>query len=55
VEVNTSHSYHNINTLGTLSLERLVTFETFTANFQEEGEQIIDQQKAKGKDLDEVF
>jgi hypothetical protein len=42
-------------TPGTLRLERLVTLETFTANFQEEGEQIIDQQNAKGKDLDEVF
>jgi hypothetical protein len=42
-------------TLDTLSLERLVTLETFIVNFQEEGEQIIDQQNAKGKDLDEVF
>jgi hypothetical protein len=42
-------------TPNTLSLERLVTLETFNANFQREGEQIIDQQNAKGKDLDEVF
>jgi hypothetical protein len=27
----------------TLSLERLVSLGTFTANFQEEGEQVIDQ------------
>jgi hypothetical protein len=36
-------------------LERLVSLETFTVDFQEEGEQIINQQRAKGKDLDEVF
>jgi hypothetical protein len=42
-------------TPNTLSLERLFTLETFNVNFQEEGEQIIDQQNAKGKDLDKVF
>jgi hypothetical protein len=42
-------------TPATLSLERLVSLETFTVDFQEEGEQVIDQQNAKGKDLDEVF
>jgi hypothetical protein len=36
-------------------LERLVSHETFTIYFQGEGEQIINQQEAKGKDLDEVF
>jgi hypothetical protein len=39
----------------TLSLERLVSHETLTTDFQEEREPIIDQQEAKGKDLDEVF
>jgi hypothetical protein len=43
------------DTSDTLSLERLVSLGTFTANFQEEGEQVIDQRNAKGKDLDEVF
>jgi hypothetical protein len=42
-------------TPNTLSLEILVTLETFNDNFQEEGEQIIDQQTYKRKDLDEVF
>jgi hypothetical protein len=39
----------------TLILKRLVTLETFTADFQEEVEQIIDQQETEGKYLDEVF
>jgi hypothetical protein len=38
-----------------LSLEGLDSLETFTIDFQEEGEQVIDQQNAKGKDLDEFF
>jgi hypothetical protein len=38
-----------------LSLEILVSLETFTANFQKERELTIDQQEAKGKDLEEVF
>jgi hypothetical protein len=42
-------------TQDTLSLERLVSLGTFTADFQEEGEQIIDQQEGKEEDLDEVF
>jgi hypothetical protein len=36
-------------------LKKLVSLETFTADFQEEGEQVIDQQNTKGKALDEVF
>jgi hypothetical protein len=39
----------------TLSLERLVSLETFTDNFQEEGEQIINQQEVEEKDPNEVF
>jgi hypothetical protein len=42
-------------TSGTLSVESLVSLETFTIDFQEEGEQHFDQQNYKGKDLDEVF
>jgi hypothetical protein len=42
-------------TSGTLSMESLVSLENFIADFQEEGEQVIDQQNVKGKDLDEVF
>jgi hypothetical protein len=38
-----------------LSLERLVSLETFTDKFQEEGEQIIDQQEVEEKDPNEVF
>jgi len=43
------------DTSKTLSLERLVSLRTFTLDFQEEGEQVIDQQNTKGKYLDEVF
>jgi hypothetical protein len=43
------------DTSDTLSLERLVSLETFTFDFQEEREQVIDQRNAKGKALDEVF
>jgi hypothetical protein len=43
------------DTSDTLSLERLVSLETFTVDFQEEGEQVFDQRNAKGKALDEVF
>jgi hypothetical protein len=43
------------DTSDTLSLERLVSLGTFTVDFQEEGEQVINQRNAKGKDLDEVF
>ena len=43
------------NTSDTLSLEKLVSLETFTVDFQEEGEQVIDQRNTKGKALDEVF
>jgi hypothetical protein len=39
----------------TLSLEGLVSLETFTIDLQEEGEQFIDQQNSKGKDLDEFL
>jgi hypothetical protein len=42
-------------TSSTLSVESLVSLETFTFDFQEEGEKNFDQQNAKGKDLDEVF
>jgi hypothetical protein len=43
------------DTSDTLSLKKLVSLETFTIDFQEEGEQVIDQQNTKGKALDEVF
>jgi hypothetical protein len=56
IEANISLSQErHLFTLDTLSLERLVSFETFTVDFQEEGEQIINQQEAKHKDFDEVF
>jgi hypothetical protein len=43
------------DTSDTLILEKLVSLETFTVDFQEEGEQVIDQQNASEKSLDEVF
>jgi hypothetical protein len=43
------------DTSDTLSLEKSVSLGAFTVDFQEEGEQVFDQQDAKGKDLDEVF
>jgi hypothetical protein len=43
------------DTSGTLNLEKLVSLETSTADFQEEGKQVIDQQNTKRKALDEVF
>jgi hypothetical protein len=43
------------DTSDTLSLDKLVSLETFTVDFQEEGEQVIDQQNTKGKALDKVF
>ena len=43
------------DTSNTFSLEKLVSLETFAADFQEEGEQVIDQQSTKGKALDKVF
>jgi hypothetical protein len=43
------------DTSNTLSLERLVSLETFAADFQEEGEQVIAQRNTKGKALVEVF
>jgi hypothetical protein len=42
------------DTSGTFNLEKLVSLETSTADFQEEGKQVIDQQKTKRKALDEV-
>jgi hypothetical protein len=39
----------------TLSMEGLVSLETFTVDFQKEGEQTIDQKKDKGNNNDEVF
>jgi hypothetical protein len=43
------------DTSGTLNLDKLVSLETSTVDFQEEGKQVIDQQKTKRKSLDEVF
>jgi hypothetical protein len=39
------------DTSDTLSLKKLVSLENFTTDFQEEGEQVIDQQNTKGKIL----
>jgi hypothetical protein len=39
----------------TLSLERLVSLETFTGNLKEKGEQVINQQEVEEKDPNEVF
>jgi hypothetical protein len=36
-------------------LEKLVSLEISTDDFQEEGKQVLDQQNTKGKALDEVF
>jgi hypothetical protein len=56
IEQNISLSeVRHLFTSGTLSVESLVSLETFTVDFQKEGEQTIDQQKAKGKNIDEVF
>jgi hypothetical protein len=43
------------DTSNTFILEKLISLETFTVDFQEEGEQVIDQQNTKGKVLDKVF
>jgi hypothetical protein len=42
-------------TLNTLSLERLVSLDTFVSKFQERREQDIDQQEVEEKDLDVVY
>jgi hypothetical protein len=42
-------------TLDTLSLKRLVSLETFTSNFQERREQVINRQEVEEKDPNEVF
>jgi hypothetical protein len=43
VGVNTSCSYHNINTMDTLNLIKLVSLETSTNNPQERREQVFEQ------------
>jgi hypothetical protein len=42
-------------TQDTLSLERLVSLETFVSKFQERREQDIDQQEVEEKDLNEGY
>jgi hypothetical protein len=39
----------------TLSLERLVSLETFSGNFQEKMEPVINRQEVEEKDPNEVF
>jgi hypothetical protein len=36
-------------------LERLVSLETFTGNFQEKGEEVINRQEVQEKDHNEAF
>jgi hypothetical protein len=56
IEQNISLSeVRHLFTSGTFSIESLVPLENFIVDFQKEGEQTIDQQKAKGKNIDEVF
>jgi hypothetical protein len=56
IEANISLSNErHLFTPDALSLERLVSLETFTDNFQEEGEQIINRQEVEEKDPNEVF
>ena len=42
-------------TLDTLSLERLVSLETFVSKLQERREQDIDKQEVEEKDLDKAY
>jgi hypothetical protein len=56
IEANISLSKEgHLFTPDTLSLERLVSLETFTGNFQEKGEQVINRQEVEEKDPNEVF